>query len=227
MNRPFLKAGYVGLLMILMSLILVIIFPAKASKMPAGFFTPIIAFEFIETRAEVFQLFVSTDGKVRQAMVDAMDLGNRLDYLFMLLYSMFLMMFCLKCAAVSSKKYYYIAAVIAVVVLLADVMENIQLMGITANLETGEFKQYLARLHWFTWIKWGGISAIFLVLFSWFIKGGMFSKIIGISGILCFVSGFLAYLNRCVLNEIFSLTVAVIFLMMIVYCFKYKSYDTD
>jgi hypothetical protein len=223
-NRLFLKAGYVGLLVIVMSMILVIIFPSKAPKMPDGFFTPIIAFEFIETKAEVFQLFVSTDGTIRQSMVDAMDLGNQLDFIYMFLYSLFLLMFCLKCAQISSKKYYYMGAVIALAVLAADVLENIQLLKITANLETGDFKQYLAWLHLLTWMKWGGIAAIFLGLFFWFIKGGKFSKIIGITGVLSFASGVLAYLNRSVLNEIFGLTVAVMFIMMILYCFIYK-YD--
>ena len=225
-NRPFLKAGYIGLLVIVMSMILVTIFPSKASKMPQGFFTPIIAFEFIETKAEVFQLFASTDGTIRQTMVDAMDLGNQLDFIYMFLYSLFLLMFCLKCAEISSKKYYYIGAVIAVAVLSADALENIQLLGITANLETGNFKQYLARLHLFTWMKWGGIAVIFLVLFFWFIKGGIFSKIIGITGAWSFASGLLAFLSRSVLNELFGLTVALMFIMMIIYCLIYK-YDTD
>ncbi len=226
MNRPFLKAGYVGALVIVLSIILLIIFPSKAPKLADGFFTPIIAFEFIETPAEVFQMFVSTDGTVRQTMVDAMDLGNQLDFIYMFLYSLFLLMFCLKCAEISSKKYYYIGAVIALAVLAADALENIQLLGITANLETGDFKQHIAWLHLFTWIKWGGIAAIFLVLFFWFINGGIFSKIIGITGVLSFVSGLLAFLNRSVLNEIFGLTVAVMFIMMILYCFIYK-YDTN
>jgi len=225
-NRPFLKAGYIGLLVIVMSMILVTIFPSKASKMPQGFFTPIIAFEFIETKAEVFQLFASTDGTIRQTMVDAMDLGNQLDFIYMFLYSLFLLMFCLKCAEISSKKYYYIGAVIAVAVLSADALENIQLLGITANLETGNFKQYLAWLHLFTWMKWGGIAVIFLVLFFWFIKGGIFSKIIGITGAWSFASGLLAFLSRSVLNELFGLTVALMFIMMIIYCLIYK-YDTD
>ncbi len=226
MNKPFLKAGYVGLLVIVMSIILVIIFPSKAPRMPDGFFTPIIAFEFIETKAEVFQLFATTDGTIRQTMVDAMDLGNQLDFIYMSLYSLFLLIFCVKCAQISSKKFYYMGAVIAVVVLSADALENIQLLGITANLETGDFKQYLAWLHLFTWIKWGGITVIFLVLFFWFIKGGIFSKVIASTGILSFASGVLAYLNRSVINEIFGLTVAVMFIMMILYCFIYK-YDTD
>ncbi|MBC2715198.1 MAG: hypothetical protein HF978_07815 [Desulfobacteraceae bacterium] len=226
MDRTFLKVGYVGLLVMGMSILLVIIFPSKASKMPDGFITPVIAFEFIETRMEVFQMFMSTDGTIRQEMVDAMDLGNQLDFIYMLLYSMFLLMFSLKCAKISSEKFYYIGAALSLMVLSADALENIQLMGITANLESGEFESCLTWLHLFTWIKWGGIATIFLVLFFWFIKGDIFSKIIGFTGILSFLTGVLAYLNRSVLNEIFGLTVAMMFLMMIVYCFTYK-YDSD
>jgi len=224
LNRPFLKAGYLGLLVFAMSIILLIIFPSKASRLPDGFFTPVIAFEFIETPAEVFQMFASTDGTIHQAMVAAMNLGNELDFIYMVLYSTFLLLFCLKCAEISSQKFYYMGAVIAVAVLFADALENIQLMGITTNLDTGNFKQFLAWLHVFTWIKWGGISAIFLVLFFWFIKGGLFSKVIGMTGILSAAAGVLAYLNRSVVNEIFSLTVAMMFLLMIVYCFVYKSH---
>lgn len=51
MNRPFIKAGIVGLLVIVMSIVLLAVFPSKAVRLPDGFFTPIIAFEFIETKA--------------------------------------------------------------------------------------------------------------------------------------------------------------------------------
>jgi len=87
MNRPFKKIGFVGAAVITMSLILLAVFPSNGSKLPEGFFTPIIAFEFIQTKAEVFQLFVSTDGTIRREMVDAMNLGNQLDYIYMVLYS--------------------------------------------------------------------------------------------------------------------------------------------
>lgn len=227
MHRPFLKAGYIGLAVIAMSLILLMIFPSRASKMPDGFITPVIAFEFIRTPAEVFQLFASTSGTVQRDMVAAMDLGNRLDFVYMVLYSAFLLVFSVRCAQLSSKKVYYLGAVIAVVVLAADVMENIQLLGITASLDTGDFEQYLIRLHLFTWIKWGGIAAIFLVLFFWFARGGMFSKIIGMGGLISAGTGVLAYFNRSVLNEIFSLSVAVMFILMIVYCFVWKSNEAD
>ena len=227
MTRPFKKAGIVGLLVIVMSVVLLCVFPSKAPKLPDGFFTPIIAFEFIETKAEVFQMFVAIDGNVRHAMVDAMDFGNQLDYIYMCLYSLFLLLFTVKCGQVSGKKYYYIGAALAVMVLLGDAFENIQLLGITAGIDSGAFGVQLFRLHVFTWIKWGGIAAIFLVLASWFMKGGMFSKVIGLVGIVSFLLGVVSFVHRSIINEIFGLFVAVMFILMIIYCFTFKSYETD
>ncbi len=227
MNRPFMKVGYVGLMVILMSIILLNIFPSKAPKLPEGFFTPIIAFEFIQTKAEVFQMFVHTDGSVRQDMVAAMDLGNRLDYIYMVLYSLFLFLFCLKCAKLSEKKFYFIGAVISLAILAGDAMENIQLLGITTGIETGIFDLYLNRLFLFTWVKWGGIAAVFLVLMPWFAIGGKFSKIIGMTGSVTAALGVLAFLNRSAITEIFCLGVGLMFLLMIIYCFTFKADETN
>lgn len=222
MTRPFVRAGIVGVLVIAMSIVLLFIFPAKAPRLPDGFFTPIVAFEFIETKAEVFQMFVATNGQTRQAMVDAMDLGNRLDYIYMCLYSFFLLLFSLKCGQISGKKYFYISAAMAIMVLLGDAFENVQLLEITAGIESGDFEVQLGRLHMFTWIKWGGIAAIFLVLTPWFMKGGMFSKVIGVIGGVCFLLGVVSFMHRSVITEIFGLSVAVMFMLMIIYCFTFK-----
>ena len=41
-------------------------------------------------------------------------------------------------------------------------------------------------------------------------------------GILSFILGAAAYINRSIINEIFSLSVAMMFVLMIIYCFTYK-----
>jgi hypothetical protein len=222
-NKPFIKTGYLGLAVIVMSIILLFVFPSKAPSMPEGFFTPIIAFEFIQTPEEVFQMFGGTDLIVRNKMVNAMDLGNRLDYAYMGLYSMFLLLFSTTCAKISQKPYYYFGAALAVAVLAGDAMENVQLLGITANLSTGDIATYLNLLIIYTWIKWGGVVLIFLTLSPWFFKGGLFSKIIGAIGIISFILAIAAFLNRSVVNEIFSMSVAVMFILMIIYCFTFKT----
>ena len=153
MRRPFLNVGYIGLLVFGMSLILLMIFPSTASRLPDGFFTPVIAFEFVQTRVEVLQMFLQTNGAVRKDLVDAMNLGNRLDYIYMVLYALFLMGFSVKCAQLSEKRMYYTGVALSLMVLGADAMENMQLFAITAGLETGNLEPFLGRLFIFTWIK--------------------------------------------------------------------------
>ena len=77
-------------------------------------------------------------------------------------------------------------------------------------------------MHWFTWIKWGGITIVFLILAPYFLKGRTYSKLIAVTGISSFILSVLAYLHRSVLNELLGLSVALVFVMMIVYCFIYK-----
>jgi len=207
----------------MMSVLLLFVFPPKVPSLPEGFLTPIIAFEFIQTNTEVKELFGGENITLRNEMVRAMDLGNQLDYVYMCLYSAFLLMVSVTCARLSKNKYYYAGVVLALVVLAADALENVQLLGITANLSTGNFDSQLRLLYLFTWIKWGGIALIFLTLSPWFLKGGRFSKTIGIMGIISFILGVAAYMNRSLINEIFSLSVALMFIFMIIYCFTYKT----
>jgi len=221
-NKPFIKTGCIGLAVIAMSVVLLFVFPSKAQWMPKGFFTPIIAFEFIQSPEEVLQMFGGTDLFIQNKMVNAMDLGNHLDYMYMCLYAMFLFLFSTTCAKIAKNPYYYAGAALALAVLAGDALENIQLIGITANLSTGDIMSSLRLLMIYTWIKWGGIALIFLALSPWFFKGGLFSNIIGAIGIISFILAIAAFLHRSVINEIFSMSVAVMFILMIIYCFTFK-----
>ncbi len=222
MNRPFLKSGIIGLLVICMSIVLLMVFPDKAPSMMVGFFTPIIAFEFVQTPQEALHLFGSSDSVARQEMIAAMDLGNRLDYIYMCLYSMFLLLFSLGVVKVTGKKGYFAGAVLAVMVLAGDALENVQLLGITSKIVTQDFGNELCWLHYFTWLKWGGIAVIFLALTPYFMRGRAYSKIIAIMGVVSFALAVLSFINRSVLNEIFALSVAIMFILMIIYCFTHK-----
>jgi hypothetical protein len=222
MNRPFFRSGIIGLLVIVMSVVLMTVFPNKAPSMMEGFFTPIIAFEFVQTPQEVFQLFGSTDSVDRQKLIAEMDLGNRLDYIYMCLYALFLLLFSLNVVKVTGKKGYYAGPVLALVVLARDDLQNVQLLGITSKLASQDFENELCRLHYFTWLKWGGIAAIFLVLFPYFIRGRAYSKIIAIMAVVSLVLAVLSFIHRSVLNEIFAFSVAMMFILMIIYCFAHK-----
>ena len=154
--------------------------------------------------------------------VHAMNLGNQLDFIYMVLYSGFLFAFCLKVFQKTHQKHYMTGALIAVAVLLGDFLENIQLLGITAHLNTGDFLNELERLRFFTWLKWGGLCLVFAVLAEYFFRGRVFSKIIAGWAVLTVTAGIIAFMNRSFINEVFSLFVAVMFVLMIIYCFVYK-----
>ncbi len=86
-DRPFRSAGVIGVAMLMLLLTFIVFLPSKASRLPKGFFTPIIAFEFVETQQEVDAMFKGPDGKVQQELLDRMDTVNRLDFIYMVLYS--------------------------------------------------------------------------------------------------------------------------------------------
>ena len=142
--------------------------------MPDGFSTPILAFEFVETEQEVIDLFGS-DPAVRAELVRRFDLGNWVDFLYMLLYAGLLFLFAVQLVRVnasteqgrSGRFLYYIPAFLAVVIFAGDLLENIQLLRITANLD-GEYGRQLTLLPIFTWIKWGGLAIYFLLLTPYF-----------------------------------------------------------
>lgn len=152
-------------------------------------------------------------------MVRAMDWGNRLDFIYMLLYSSFLFFFSIQCSRELGVKIFYLGALLAIIVLAGDFMENLQLLAITSKLNGGTFDGELMALKIFTWQKWGGIATIFLILTPYFMRGTLLAKMIALWGLGVFCIGVMAYLERSVLNEIFSLSVAVMFLLMIVYSF--------
>jgi hypothetical protein len=226
MARPFQKVGILGLGVIAMSLVLTQVFPKKAPWMMTGFSTPIMAFEFIQTPREVEQFFGIAKGLDPGPMARAMDLGNQLDYLYMILYTGFLFSFAWVVVRITSKKRYYMACLLALVTLGADAMENIQLMEITAQLPGLDFSSALIFLPWFTWIKWFGITLTFLTLAPYFMDKTRFSKLMGLTGTTSAALALAAFFHRSILNELMGLAIALTFVLMIIHSFIFTSpYD--
>ncbi|HPS59178.1 MAG TPA: hypothetical protein PK514_13820 [Spirochaetota bacterium] len=218
MNR-FRYAWYTGAAVILISIILLVSGPQKADRLPAGFYTPVVAFEFIETHAEVLDLFGNTPSTERTGLAAAMDRTNRIDFLYMLGYTAFLVIFSAACCRNTGSRWCFLSISIALIVLAADAAENIQLLAITAKIDTPDMSLELLLLHIFTWIKWGGLSAVFLTLIPYMINRGIYGRIITAVSLCTAFSGTAAFLHRSIMNEIFALMSAVIFVMLIVFSF--------
>jgi hypothetical protein len=156
-------------------------------------------------------------------MVAGMNLGNELDYAYMVIYGTFLALFSILCARESSRPPFRLGAALAVLAVVADALENVQLLRITAKLG-GDFMNELRWLEIFTWTKWEAIAAIFVVLAPWFLWGGTGAKAIGIGGLVTAVLGMAAFvLRRGALNEVFVLAVGLEFIAIIVYALGYRA----
>ena len=219
MSRPFIKVGLLGIVVVFFGLFLMTIFPASANQLPEGFSVPIIAFEFLQSSEEILAFFGATQSPERDHLVAAMDLGNKLDYIYMVFYSGFLGTFCFVCYRLEKRPVFILGILLSFTILLGDAMENLQLLNITNHLEAASFGPDIKRLMFWTWLKWGGLACLFLLLVPHFFRGGWASKLI--SGIAAgtFALGVVSYFQRSQINELFSNAVALMFLTMILYSF--------
>lgn len=212
-DRLFITSGILGIGVLAMTLILSLIGPRETGPLPSGFITPIMAFEFADSEDDVYRLFEP------QGSSEAMDRVNRWDFLYMALYSMLLLTFALAAARQTGQAVYLIAAALALVILFADTMENFQLLGLTARmrLDGGSLVATLERLHFYTWLKWGGLAVYFLVIGNYFRGLAGVWRYIWIVAIAPAVLAVIAYISRGLANELLALSIGLMFLLMTIY----------
>ena len=218
----FYKTKILGILLLLISILLLFVLPNKAPEMVEGFFTPIIAFEFARTSFEVKQIFGEFGTDIYDKMISLMKLGNQLDFIFLIIYSFFLFSFVFTIYKITKSKFFLIPLVLSIVILFADFFENIQLLSIIDKLQSENINEELYYLNIFTWLKWGGIALYFLLLYPFLNKGNLYSKITGTIGIVTFLTGVMAFVQRSILNEIFAILVSLMFLLIFFFTFIYK-----
>ena len=209
--KPFFKIGIIGIGTIILSIILMFIFPNEVNDLPAGFHTPILAFEFAETSADVDLIFGSKHSPLYDHIEKAMRYGNYIDFVYLIAYSMFLFLFSLKARQLNYSKFFWIPAVLAVVALVSDALENITLLSITNHLESGSYLQ-----------EWFSIPLVFWFLFAHFINGSKWSILLGVVSFFPFLIGVSAFFNKGFLNEIFIISIGLVFVLLIIYSLTYK-----
>lgn len=203
-----LVAALFGLLTIVLALILLLIFPAKA-ELAEGFRTPIIAFEFARSESDLS--FLSGASEQSRTNRASMDKGHQWDMIFPFAYGGFLFFLLLGLLG-SGYKIAWLGVPFALLVIPFDLMENVTLLNITEALQnSSSVEQHLASLHLHTWLKWGsiGMSILFIAIgllmrkdYASAVLGGIVALSVGV----CWVSG-----SRPALTEIMSLSVSVFF----------------
>ncbi|HNF18147.1 MAG TPA: hypothetical protein PKX89_02170 [Chitinophagales bacterium] len=220
-------ARFIGVAIIITGVVLLFTNPKAENNLMPGFKTPIIAFEFINSKEAVQQYFtVQNPEQYEQQML----LGNKIDYLFMCLYSSFIFCIAMFIKKSTSSKLMNIAILMSVLMLLGDALENSQIhqLIIKRNIDLNAINPidnyalygvHLSLLHIFTWIKWSAIACSFVVFATYFIKGNLFYKTIAMAAVSSFIIGIATFVNPGFSSELFSTNVLLVFVMLIVFTF--------
>jgi hypothetical protein len=148
-------SAILGIATIILGIIMLFVFPAKA-ELSEGFRTPIIAFEFAKTEADL--AFLSGYLEPASSNREKMVAGHRWDMLFPFAYAGFIALMLLQ-AASKPHRWLGIAIPLALLIIPFDIRENIVLLEITEALNNSDsIGTLLQELHLATWLKWGAIG---------------------------------------------------------------------
>lgn len=136
-SRAWISCFLTGLLVLGLTGYIFPIFPQEMA-VPQGIETPVYAFEFARNQADLIAIFGAIDDPLRADRIESMDEGNRVDLIYMAIYSMFICLF-FYAAHLKYKRAIWLAfAAIGIVAGIADAVENTILFSLTADLETAE-----------------------------------------------------------------------------------------
>lgn len=179
--------------------------PGGAGELPSGFVTPIMAFEFVETPAEVTAL-LGPDESVRVAM----HRGHLGDYAFLIAYGLFGALAALGTWSERTKTAWAHAALFPLAS-MADAFENLQLIALTSVPE-GEMAEPLARLALYTWTKWGLLALGGALIGARLLRAGATrEKLVGALSFGPLAFALLSPLARGIAHELMGLTLLTAF----------------
>lgn len=221
-KKPFAfkLAIFLGVVLLGSAVALMLINPKpEGDNVYGGFRTPIIALEFATQPRDIEQLFSVTDPEdyERQFL-----LGNWIDYGFMAIYSSLLFCIAFGIYRITRSGTLWLAFLLCLFILAGDAFENLQIFNILQHYKTGDITPYLSWMHLFTWIKWGSIASVFLLLSPFFLRGSIFHKIIGLFQLACFGLAVTAFFLSGPVCEWFALSVSVNFLLLFIFAITFR-----
>jgi len=219
-TRPFAKIGLLSVPLLFFMITMEVFFPKSHHDDYQSF---IIAFEFARTPDDLHSLF---NGFSRETFRN-IDIGNYIDFGFMITYTLFLVLFFKKAARTFNKKWLLSGIPLSIIILLADFVENIYLLRITGIYTLGitdaELTPLLNVLHKITWVKWGGLALIFAIFSIRSMGKKILTRIEGVVFIVPLLLSFWALSNNPMGITRFTLSIVIAFFLLIFYCFWYKA----
>ncbi len=156
----------IGICTLILGLVTSLNFPSKAN-LSEGFRTPILAFEFAKTEADLS--FLSGNGIIEKTNREKMDAGHRWDMAFPFAYGGFIILLLLQ--IIKRQRILWAGVLFAFLIIPFDINENLVLIKITKALSnTDSISTLLLELNIATWLKWGALGMSMFVLGTGYIK---------------------------------------------------------
>lgn len=217
-NRPLIKTGILGFLLLPLLIAINSFSPAK-EKIPEGYNSSILAFEFASNEAEIKEVLDPlTYGELKD-----MDKLNYVDFGFMAMYGLFLFLFMARLKEITKVEILEKAKWFAPLIVIADMLENLQLLKLTKGYKSmPDLSSTIMQLFAFTWTKWLLLAVAFAIIGAsmWKMK---LSKYLGYILVLPLVIGCVAFITEDrVVEDSFGTTIFISFFLIFVYCFVYK-----
>lgn len=218
-THPYAKIGLLAIPVVLLTVLMGFYFPEFK---PEGYPNFIVAFEFAKSLQDLNQLF----SPLAPVDIDKIDIGNYIDFGYMVVYSLFLLLFFRKAWKIHGRRFLLAEILLIILILAADFYENILLLEITDTYSkngiiTG-LQPILDRLQIVTWVKWGGLAVAFFLLFFVLIKGKILSKIVAVFCLLPIIEGILLWVTPLFSISDFTLSVFAVFTVLLIYSFVFK-----
>jgi hypothetical protein len=188
-----------------------------------NFNSPIVPFEFAETKTDIKALFYIND-QLQTDKIMGVDDQNIVDFFYMLSYTGLLILVFSEIKKQEHRILNSIGIILSCLILLSDALENLMLLNITeALLDSTGYIKFLGLLSIFTHIKWFGLSMIFVVLCFNYFKLGNKGKLYCIFSILPIIMSFLSFFGKNKVYDIYyAYSVMFAFIILIIRIFVSK-----
>ncbi len=204
----------VGGSLFVFAIVLNIVLPREAARMPQGFSTPILAFEFAQQPDEVLMMYNFDKQNRKEEFIDNMQKGNYLDYVYMLLYSAFLSMVIVFTSQRFSNKNIMALLTFSILAFVGDATENVFILLINRSIElNSDFTAYLSAMHIVTWIKWLALALAFAFIAWFWIKQVAFWRFVNAFMFVPLILGVFSWFYREEFTELFAFSLVIAFLL--------------
>ena len=219
-ERPLIKVAAIGLILLPFLYIFNSLSPPP-EKAPKGYSSTIIAFEMASNKKELEEVLAPLSSEE----ITNLDKLNYVDFGFMVTYGLFLFVFMSKFFELTDNPSLIKARWLAPVIVIADVLENVQLLKLSHFYPTmaNDLNASLNLLAIFTWVKWILLAAAFSLIGYAMIKLKLWSKIVGVFLIIPLILGIYALISgQNQVEDLFATSVFSSFFLTFVYSFLYK-----